>query len=124
MTALDATTTTTTTMMNAIVMAANDDWLCCVNGTALWSSAAKKMAKMRRVKPAVDRILSAGNVFKQAAVLCAVIDHHDLAAAREVASINSSKDIATAKYVCEQSAWMLGQTRSSKNARGKTSREK
>ncbi len=124
MTALDATTTMTTTATDATVMVANDDWLRRVNGTARRSSAANKMAKMWRVKPAVDRILKAGNVSKQAAVLCAVIDHRDLAAACEVAGIYLSKDIATAKYVCEQSARMLGQARSSKNARGKTSREK
>ncbi len=79
---------------------------------------------MRKVKPAVDRILKAGSVEDQAAVLRAVIDHRDLAAARELAGIDSSKDITTAKYVCEQSARMLGRARSSKNARGKTSREK
>jgi hypothetical protein len=105
-------------------MAANDDWLRRVDGTPRRSSAAKKMAKMRRVKPAVDRILKAGDVSKQAAVLRAVIDHRDLAAAREVAGIDLSKDIATAKYVCEQSARMLGRAWSTENARGKTSREK
>jgi hypothetical protein len=40
------------------------------------------------------------------------------------AGINSLKDIDTAKYVCKQSARMLGRARSSKNAQGKTSREK
>ncbi len=89
-------------------MAANDNWLGCVDGTVRGSSAAKKMAKIQRVKLAVDQILKAGDVFKQAAILCAVIDHCDLAAACEVAGIDLSKDIATAKYVCEQSAQMLG----------------
>jgi hypothetical protein len=74
------------------------------------------MAKMQRVKPAVDRICNAGNVKQQAAVLCAVIDHRDLAAARELAGINSMKEMAAAKYVCDESARMLGRARSSKNA--------
>ncbi len=105
-------------------MAANDDWLRRVDGTERRSSDAKKMAKMWKVKPAADRILKAGSVEDQAAVLCAVIDHRDLAAACELAGIDSSMDITTAKYVCKQSARMLGRARSSENARGKTSHEK
>jgi hypothetical protein len=123
-TALDGKTMMTTATTNATAMAANDDWLRCVDGTAQRSFAAKIMAKMRRMKPALDQILKAGNVFKQAAMLCAVIDHHDLAAACEVAGINSPKDIATAKFVCEQSARMLGRAWSNKKAHGKTSRKK
>ncbi len=74
------------------------------------------MAKMRRVKPAVNQISNTSNVKQQAAVLCAVIDHCDLAAARELARIDSMKEMAATKYVCEQSARMLGRARSSKNA--------
>jgi hypothetical protein len=123
-TAPDATTTMTTTTTNATAMAANDGWLRLVDGTERRSSAAKKMEKMRKVKPAIDQILKAGSVKDQAAVLHAVINHHDLAAARELAGINLSKDITTAKYVCEQSTRMLGWARSSKNAHGKTSCKK
>ena len=84
------------------------------------------MAKMRLIKPAVNRIHNAGNVEQQAAVLRAVIDHRYFTAARELAGIDSTKEIAAAKYVCEQSARMLGRarTRSNEKARGKTSREK
>jgi hypothetical protein len=74
--------------------------------------------------PAVDQIHNAGDVEQQAAVLCAVIDHRDLAAAHELARIDSTKEMATAKYVCEQSARMLGHACSSKNAQGKPSHEK
>jgi hypothetical protein len=59
------------------------------------------MAKLRCVKPAVDKILNASNTEQQAAVLCTVTNHPALAAARELAKINSSKEQATAKYVCE-----------------------
>jgi hypothetical protein len=82
------------------------------------------MAMMQRIKPAVNQICNAGDVKQQAAVLCAVIDHCDLAAACKLAGINSTKEMAATKYVCEQSARMLGCTRSSKNAQEKTSRKK
>ncbi len=117
-------TTTTTTTMNATAMPARDDWLRRVNRTAQRSSAAKKMAKMQRVKPAIDQICNAGNLKQQAAVLYAVIDHRDLAAACELAGIDSMKEMAAAKYVCQQSARMLGCAPSSKNDRGETSCEK
>jgi hypothetical protein len=110
--------------MNATAMAVADDWLCRVDGTARKTSAARKMAKMRRVKPAVDKIRNAGNVEQQAAVLRAVIDHCDLTAARELTGIDSTKEIAAAKYVCEQSTRMLGRARSNEKAQGNTSREK
>ncbi len=110
-------TTTTTTTMNAMAMAVADDWLCRVDGTAQKTSAARKMAKMRCVKPAVNKIRNAGNVEQQAAVLRAVIDHRDLTAARELAGIDSTKEIAAAKYVCEQSTRMLGRARSNEKAR-------
>ncbi len=79
---------------------------------------------MQCIKPTVNQICNAGNVKLQAAVLCAVIDHRDLAAAHELAGIDSTKEMAATKYVCEQSARMLGCARSSKNAHGKTSRKK
>ncbi len=113
-TAPNVTTTTTPTTMNATAMPTGDDWLCHVDGTARRSSAAKKMAKMRRVK--LNQICNAGNVKQQAAVLHAVIDHRDLAAAHELAGIDSTKEMAATKYVCEQSARMLGRACSSKNA--------
>jgi hypothetical protein len=110
--------------MESTAMPAGDDWLRRVDGTARRSSAAKKMAKMRRLKLAVDRVCNAGNIEQQAAVLRAIIDHRDLASAHELAGIDSTKEMAAAKYVCEQSARMLGRARSSKNAQGKTSCEK
>jgi hypothetical protein len=57
----------------------------------------KKMSKMRRVKPAVDRLCNAGSVEQQASALRAVIDYRDLAAARELAGIDSTKEMAAAK---------------------------
>jgi hypothetical protein len=76
----------------------------------------KKMTKMQSVKPAVDQICNVGSVERQASALCAVIDHCDLAAARELAGINSTKEMAAAKYLCEQSAQMLGCACKSKKA--------
>ena len=55
------------------------------------------MSKMRRVKPAVDRLCNAGSVEQQASALRAVIDYRDLAAARELAGIDSTKEMAAAK---------------------------
>ncbi len=70
-------------------MVAEGDWLHRADGTARRTSNAKKM---RRVKPAVDQIKNSGSVEEQAAALRAVIDHHDLAAARQHAGIDSSND--------------------------------
>ncbi len=74
---------------------------------------------MWRVKLAVNKILNACNVEQQAAVLRVVIDHHDLAAARELAGIKSSKEQATMEYLFDQSAWMLGCASTGNAVRGK-----
>ena len=105
-------------------MAAADDWLCRVDGTVQRSNAANKMAKMRRIKPVVDRICNAISVEERASVLRAAIDHRDLVAAREFIGIDSTKEMSTAKYLCEQSARMLERSRKNNKARGKSSREK
>ncbi len=57
---------------------------------------------------AVDKILNAGNIEQQAAVLRAIANHPALAAAYKLAGIDSLKEQATTKYVCEQSTRMLG----------------
>ena len=106
-------------------MAAADDWLCRVNGTVQQSNAANKMAKMRRIKPVVNRIYkNAISEEERASVLRAVIDHRDLAAAREFIGIDSTKEMSTAKYLCEQSARMLERACKNNKARSKSSREK
>ena len=103
---------------------AKGDWLCRADGKARRSSNAIKMAKMRRVKPAVDQITKAVSVEDQAALLRAVAGHRNLAAACRVAGINSSlndTDADTVNYLCGQSARMLGRARSNETA---TSRDK
>jgi hypothetical protein len=80
--------------------------------------AAKKMAKQQRVKPSVDKILSAGNVQSQAALLRALADHPALAPAVKMAGIAMSRAIAAAKFVCNQSACMMECTRSETKLRG------
>jgi hypothetical protein len=56
----------------------------------------------------------------QAAVLRAVIDHPSLASAREIAGIDSSKQQATANFLCQQSARLLSHNRRTENKRGNT----
>ena len=79
---------------------------------------------MRRVKPAVDEIKKAGVIEEQAAALCVVVGHRDLADARTFAGINSLTDASAAMYLCGQSARMIGRARSNEKLRGKTSRDK
>ena len=57
----------------------------------------------------VEKILRAGNVEVQAAVLRAVASHPSLAPARELARIDSSKEQAGYKFVCvcEQSVRLM-----------------
>ena len=59
----------------------------------------KKMVTIRRVKPVVNQICNTGSVKQQqqATVLRAIIDHHDLAAACELAGIDSTKKRTKAK---------------------------
>jgi len=73
---------------------------------------ASKMAKHRKLKPAVDKILNAGGVESQAAVLRAVADHPALTVARLLAGIDSSKSTNATKFLCEQSSRMLSRMRS------------
>jgi hypothetical protein len=54
------TTTLTTTTITTTATAIKGDWLRRADGTARWSSNAKKMAKMHRVKPAVNQIKTLG----------------------------------------------------------------
>jgi hypothetical protein len=63
---------------------------------------ASRMAKHRKVKPALDKILDAGSIVSQAAVLRAVADHPALTAAHLLAGIDSSKSTIAAKFRCEQ----------------------
>jgi hypothetical protein len=110
------TTTTTTTTTTSMTMAA-DPWAVSSSGKVR-SHAAKKMAKQRRVKPSVDKILNAGNVQSQAALLRALADHPALAPAVEMVGIATSRAIAAAEFVCNQSARMMERTRSETKLRG------
>ncbi len=101
--------------------------------TSAWSNnnigdkrkySARTVAKFRAVRPAVEKILRVGNPSMQAAILRAVIDHPSLASAREIAGIDSSKQQATANFVCQQSARLLSYNRSTQNTRGNATFEK
>ena len=110
----------TTTAMTRTDTVAKSKWLRRRNGTTRWSSTATRMAKMRRIKPIVDSIRKAGSVENQGSTLRAVNDHRDLAAACQVASINSLNDaVTTAMYVCQQSTRMIGCACHNKNFVGK-----
>ncbi len=94
-----------------------------VNGTAR-TLRAMRMAKMRCVKPTVDTIVKAGNVEDQATLICAVVDHPALVAARALAGLLSTKEQAASSYVSEQTAWMLGHARSNKKGSGEIEERK
>ena len=100
-----------------------DPWAVTNNGTVR-TPAARKMAKLRRVKPAVDKIIKAGSVESQAAVLRAVADHPALAAASKLAGIETSKQLAATKFIWEQSLRMMERARSGGRHRGNTTCEK
>ena len=93
------TTTTTTTMMTTTMtmaaIAAVAPWSIRANGAAR-TLAVMRIAKMRCVKPTVDKIVDAGNVNDQATMICAVVDHPALVAARALAGILSTKEQAVA----------------------------
>jgi orotate phosphoribosyltransferase-like protein len=93
------------------------------NGAAC-TLAAMRMAKMQRVKPTVDTIVKAGNGKDQATLICAVVNHSALAAARAIAGLLSTKEQASTLYVSKQTARMLGRARSNVKVRGKSKREK
>ena len=82
------------------------------------------MAKQRHVKPSVDKILNAGNVQSQAALLRALADHPVLALAVKLAGIATSRSMAAATFVCTQLAQMMERARSGTNLRGKREQEK
>jgi hypothetical protein len=97
-------------------------WSVHANGT-VHTQVAMMMAKLQHVKPTVDKILNAGDIQQQAPVLRAVTDHPALATACELAGIDSSKEKATAKFLCKQSSWMMGQSCSGNTICGKTSQK-
>jgi hypothetical protein len=111
------------TTMTMAAIAAMAPWSIGANGTACML-AAMRMAKMRCVKPTVDKIVDAGNINDQATMICAVVDHPALDAARALAGILSTKEQAAASYVSEQTARMLGRARNNVQIRGKSKREK
>jgi hypothetical protein len=90
MTMAMATTTptvvTTMTVMETL-MAMVHPWSLTKNGTVRMP-AARKIAKLWHVKPAVNKIVNTGNVEQQAAVLHAVSNHPALTAAHELHGID------------------------------------
>jgi hypothetical protein len=82
------------------------------------------VAKFCAVWPAVEKILCIRNPSMQAAIICAVINHQSLASAREIAGINSSKQEATANFLCQQSAQLLLHNQSTQNTCGNATSEK
>ncbi len=114
---------TTMTMIMAMRMAMVAPWLVQANGKVC-TQAAAKLSKLRHVKSSINSILNAGDVQQQAAVLCAVADHPVVTVAQVLARIDSSKEIPTAKFVCQQSSRMMGRACSGETIRGKTSQQK
>jgi hypothetical protein len=122
-TMMTTTTTSTTTSMTMAAAPDMDPWAVSSNGKVRLH-AAKKMAKQRHVKPSVDKILNAGNVQSQAALLPTLADHPALAPAIKLAGIATSRSMAAAKFVCTQLARMMERARSGTNLHGKKKREK
>jgi hypothetical protein len=122
MTTTTTTTTTTMTMTMAAIAAVAPSSIC-ANGAAR-TLAAMRMAKMRCIKPTVDKMVDAGNVNDQATMIHAVVDHPALVAAHALAGILSMKEQAVASYVSKQTVRMLGRARSNVKVRGKLKREK
>ena len=94
-TMMTTTTTSTTTSMTTAAAPDMDPWAVS-SSRKVRSHAAKKMAKQWRVKPSVDKILNAGNVKSQAALLCALADHPALAPAVKLVGIATSRAMAAA----------------------------
>ena len=107
----------------ADVAAAADPWSLDNNGVVRTPSARRK-AKSRQVKPAVDAILRAGSIDAQAAVLRAVADHTSLKDACDLARISSSKEQAAHKFLCEQSARMMERNRATEKLRANVTSDK
>jgi hypothetical protein len=94
-TMMTTTNTSTTTSMTTAAAPDMDPWAVSSTGKVRTPSA-RKMAKQRCVKPAVDNILNAGNVQSQAALLRALADHPRLAPAVKMAGIATSRAMAAA----------------------------
>jgi hypothetical protein len=101
--------------------------------TSAWSNIIKgnrhthqacTVGKFRAIRPAVEKILHVGNPSMQATVLRAVIDHPFLPSARKIAVIDSSKQQATANFLCQQSAQLLLHNRSTQNTGSNATSEK
>ena len=122
-TMMTTTTTSTTTSMTTAAAPDMDPWAVSSTGKVR-TPTARKMAKHRRVKPAVDNILNAGNVQSQAALLRALADHPALAPAIKMAGIATSRQMAAAEFVCGQSARMMDRARSGEKLRGNTHKQK
>ena len=88
------------------------------------NDAARRNAKSRRVKPAVQQILGAGSAEAQAATLQAVIDHPSMAAAREQTTAKSSAETEAALSWMKSTATMLERGRGSDKPRSNTSADK
>ena len=56
-------------------------------------SAQDVMAKMRCVKPTVDKIVDAGNVNDQATMICTVVDHPTLVAAHALGILSTKRQM-------------------------------
>ena len=123
MTMMTTTTTTTTTSMTTTAAQDMDPRAVSSSGKVR-SLAAKKMAKQRRVKPSVDKILNVGNIKLQAALLRALADHPALAPAVKLAGIATSRAMAAAEFVCAQLAQMMDRARSGEKLRGNTHKQK
>jgi hypothetical protein len=82
------------------------------------------VAKFRAVRPAVEKILHVGNPSMHAAVLRVIINQPSLASACKIAGIDSSKQQATASFLCQQSAQLLLHNQSTQNMCGITTSEK
>ena len=85
---------------------------------------ARRVAKHRQVKLAVDSILRTGNAVQQGALLRGVLDHPSMFSARKMAAIDSLKESAAAKYVVGQSARMMERNRNTSKLHGNSTTEK
>jgi hypothetical protein len=98
------TTTTLATAASAISSA--NPWAFCADGME-HTPVPSKMAKLRHIKPAVDKIIGAGCLELQAAFLHTVVDHPALGTACIIAGIDTAKATATSKFVCNQQLWLM-----------------
>ena len=122
-TMMTTTATSTTTSMMTAAKPDMDHWAVSSTGKVC-TPAARKMAKHRCVKPAVDNILNAGNFQSQAPLLCALADHPELDPAIKMAGIATSRAMAAAEFVCAKLARMMDRARSGEKLRGNTHKQK